>query len=106
MSMNQLLGQARLKPDIIRNMRMEADRGASAFELIQGVQAALKLSEDKHIPVLWYFMEAFALSLPMVLPLREWMGHDRDEVIDAKIMANIASNRLQWSSSVVGQKTA
>jgi len=104
--MDQFTQQAPPRQDIIRELRMNADRGASVLQLVHLVQASLGISEDKPLPVLWYFMEAFALPLPLVLPLREWMGEDRDKTIDERIIAAIANSRSQWSCLKAEKTTA
>ena len=65
-------------------------RGTNVRELTAEIHHRLGLENEAMLPVLWYFTEAFGLTLPEVLPIREWIGTDRDEEIDALIMPSIA----------------
>jgi hypothetical protein len=84
--MSQTLTAADAKPEVIQELRNLADRGATVRELVALIQNRVGLKEDAILPVLWYFMSAFSLTLPEVLPLREWLGTDNDKEIDSIIL--------------------
>lgn len=94
--MHKILGQPVLRPDIITALRQMAVRGTSVRELTSEIRHRLGLKNEAIVPVLWYFTEAFGLTLPEVLPIREWIGTDRDEEIDALIMPAIANATEKW----------
>jgi hypothetical protein len=79
-------------------MRALALRGTTVKELVTEVRTRLGYGEDTLIPVLWYFQRAFCLPLTAVLPIREWVGTDRDEEIDAVILPAITKTRDQWAT--------
>jgi hypothetical protein len=84
------------RPDIIREMRAMACRGSTARDLVSFVQSELELRQDALLPVLWYFMKAYALPLPDVLPIREWLGTQDDKEIDARILPALGHTRALW----------
>jgi hypothetical protein len=47
---------------------------------------------------LWYFTQAFCLPLAAVLPIREWMGTEKDDEIDAILLPAILSTRDRWAT--------
>ena len=94
------------RADLLRRMRALALRGASVRELVTEVRSQLGYGEDVVIPVLWYFARAFCLPLPSVLPIREWIGTDKDEEIDALILPAIRSTRDQWETLDEGKNGA
>jgi hypothetical protein len=77
-------------------MRELAARGTTVRELVNEVRSRLGYEEDAIVPVLWYFTQAFEIPLPEVLPIREWMGTDRDAEIDALILPAIEKRRSRW----------
>src|SRR5262245_56506977 len=99
--MSGTLEQPTTREDVIRAMRELATRGTTVRELVQVVHTRLGYPEDAVLPVMWYFSEAFGLPLKDVLPLREWLGTDRDEEIDALMLPAIAKARSQWLPSTV-----
>ncbi len=91
--MSQTLTNSDPKPEVIQEMRNLADQGATVRELVAVVHKKTGLKEDAVIPVMWYFMNAFSLTLPEVLPLREWLGSNDDKEIDSIIMPAIEKAR-------------
>jgi hypothetical protein len=83
--------------DLVHRMRALARKGATVRELVAEVRNRLGYPGEALIPVLWYFTEAFCLPLPAVLPLREWMGTDKDDEIDAILLPAIRSTRDRWA---------
>ena len=77
-------------------MRVLAQEGATVRELVTEVRSRLGYPGDALIPVLWYFTEAFCLPLPAVLPIREWVGTDKDEEINAILLPAIMKTRDRW----------
>ena len=95
--MNNSLDQHDVRPDVIQEMRDLAKRGTTVRELAAVVHARLGYADDVIVPVLWYFSKAFHLPLPDVLPIREWIGTDKDREIDALIMPSIERTRAAWT---------
>ena len=94
--MSGAIEQPVARSDVIRAMRRLAARGTTVRELVQEVLGRLGCGEHVVLPVLWYFTQAFRLSLKDVLPIREWMGTDRDAEIDALILPAIEKRRSRW----------
>lgn len=90
--MSQTLTNADPKPEVIQELRNLADRGATVRQLVAVIQTRIGLKEDALLPVLWYF-NAFSLTLPEVLPLREWLGTSEDKEIDSIILPAIEKAR-------------
>jgi len=86
-----------LREDIIRDLRTLAARGARVREIADTINARLDNAQLSIIPTLAYFARAFFLPLPKILPLREWIGTDNDEEIDALILPAIQEAREKWS---------
>ncbi len=91
--MSQTLTNADAKPEVIQELRNLADCGATVRQLVAVIQTRTGLKEDAILPVLWYFMNAFSLTLPEVLPLREWLGTREDKDIDSIILPAIEKAR-------------
>jgi hypothetical protein len=86
--------------DLVRQMRVLAVNGATIRELVAEVHKRLEYPGQAIIPVLWYFTEAFCLPLRAVLPLREWMGTDNDDGINAMLLPAIMNTRDRWERLV------
>jgi hypothetical protein len=91
--MSQTLTNADPKPEVIQELRNLADRGVTVRQLVAVIQTRIGLKEDALLPVLWYFMNAFSLTLAEVLPLREWLGSSEDKEIDSIILPAIEKAR-------------
>jgi len=98
--MSKVLEQPKPRSDIIAVLRQLAVRGTSVRELTSEIHRRLGLEHEAVVPVLWYLTQAFGLTLLEVLPIREWIGTDRDEEIDAVIMPAIAKAADQWGRDV------
>src|SRR5579862_7027577 len=94
--MNTLHEQAKPRQDVIDALRAMAGRRTTVRELVREVQTRLGFKSGALIPVLWYFTQTFGLPLQEVLPIREWLGTENDEDIDALILPKIAATREQW----------
>jgi hypothetical protein len=54
---------------------------------------------------LWYFVKAFSLGLPDVLPIRAWLcGARTEEQINGLVLPLIELSRGEWSSSGNGSE--
>jgi hypothetical protein len=102
MSENTL--QTEPRADVIASLRALAGQGASVRKLADEVISRVGLKGDEVLPLLWYFSKAFALPLPVVLPLREWLGTDRDEEIDALLLPAIRASRDRWEALSAGEQ--
>lgn len=89
-----------INTDVIRQMRALARRGTTVRELARAVQTGLGLKPNAVIPVIWYIMRAFHLSLPVVLPVREWLGTTQDDEINAQILPAIEQTRDRWMAEL------
>jgi hypothetical protein len=94
--MNDLLEQTIPRADVILALRSLAARGTTVRELVREIHTRLGLADDVLLPVLWYFTQAFGVTLPDVLPIREWIGSDKDQEIDAEIMPAIERTKAKW----------
>lgn len=94
--MGSTLEQPTAREDVVRALRELAARGATVRELVREIQSRLGYVEDVIVPVLWYFTQAFAIPLKDVLPIREWMGTDRDDEINSVILPAMEKTRSQW----------
>jgi hypothetical protein len=94
--MSESTRQPEPRTDVIASLQALAARGASVRELVSEVVDRVGLKGDEVVPIVWYFSKAFALPLPVVLPLREWLGTDRDEEIDALLLPAIRGARDRW----------
>jgi len=92
------LAEPELKSELIRDLRDRAEQGARVRDLVGCVQSGLALKETAVLPVLWYFTKAFHLTLRDVLPIREWLGTDSDQEIDALILPAIRRTHAQWAA--------
>jgi hypothetical protein len=97
--MNDLLEQIGTRPDVVAAVRGRAAAGATARELADEVRSRLGTAPDAIIPVLWYFMEAFHLTLPEVLPLREELWEADGGPADDRIRGLIERTRGKWSAA-------
>lgn len=88
--------QDQVNEAVIREMRQLASKGATVPQLVRTAQSRLGYKEDAALPILWYFMAAFYLPLPVVLPLREWFAQHNDEAIDALLLPEIARTQAEW----------
>jgi hypothetical protein len=95
--MEQVIGEPEVRADIVEAMRELAEQGKGVRELVQYVQSRLRLRDEALLLVLWYFMKAFHLPLGEVLPIREWLGTDNDEEIDALVLPSIQRAKHKWS---------
>ena len=85
-----------VREEILDEMRALAQRGTTVRELVRLVQNRLGYNEAMYVPALAYLVKAFGLHLRDVLPIREWIGTDNDEEINAEIMPIIERNRQYW----------
>lgn len=87
-----------VKPDneLIRDLRSLASRPTTVRQLVDLIRERLALSDAALLTILWYFTNAFCLPLPKVLPIREWLGSDQDEEIDALILPEINQAKSRW----------
>jgi len=99
---NELLQKSKPREDIIRALRKKAAAGGTVRELVGEIKRGLGLEGEPIIPVLSYFTQAFGLSLPEALPIREWIGTDHDSTIDGIILPLIAKNQEKWGDSASG----
>jgi len=85
-----------IREDILHRMRDMARRGTNVRELVRFVQGKLGVNEAVYLPVLGYLTRAFGLHLREVLPVREWIGSDYDDEINAALIPAIERNRPYW----------
>ena len=90
--------QSEVDAAVVQELRDLAAKGASVRQLFSILQGRLGLKDDAVIPTLSYFMRSFSLSLPEVLPIREWLGSQEDREIDAVILPAIERSRAKWSA--------
>jgi hypothetical protein len=102
--MNDSFQQPEPRRDVVDRLRALALRGATVRELVAEIVSCLGLKEDAVLPILWYFTRAFCLPLSEVLPIREWLGTDRDEEIDALILPAIERARGTWAGAPVREQ--
>ena len=89
------------REELLQEMRDMVDRGTNVRSLVSLLQSRLSLDDEAILPVLVYFRRAFSVSLLDILPIREWLGSDRDQEIDDEVMPKILkarTKRLQPSS--------
>lgn len=98
--MNDALSDMWIKPELVRELREAALRGARVRDLAETIQQRLGCQENPIIPTLAAFVHAFRLPLLKVLPIREWLGTDRDEEIDALILPEIDKAKDKWLQPV------
>jgi hypothetical protein len=82
--------------EVVRELRSMASQSTSVRQLVELIQRRLALGEHEILPILWYFTHAFCLALPKVLPIREWLGTNQDEQIDALILPEINNAKERW----------
>ncbi len=95
--MNLSHQQTQVRADVVGDMREMARKGASVPQLVRAVQTRVGYSEHASLPILWYFMTAFCLPLPIVLPLREWFAKGNDDEINALLLPEIARTEAEWN---------
>ncbi len=95
--MTKVFSNIELNVELLQELRHLAERGATVRELVTAIQSGLGLAPDALIPVLWYLTSAFNLSLREVLPVREWLGTDNDEEINAIILPAIEHAKQKWA---------
>jgi hypothetical protein len=83
---------------VIQELREAARRGASVRELVAVIHRRTGSSDKTPIPVLTGFLHAFRVPLPKILPIREWLGTNNDQEIDALILPEIEKTRPQWAA--------
>jgi hypothetical protein len=90
--------------DVIQELRALAERGADVPELVDVLLKRLELQPEKAVfRAFLYFRTAFGLTLPEVLPLREWLGcKDRSE-IDSILTPAMQRTKSRWQSREVMQ---
>jgi hypothetical protein len=88
-----VIDEPEVRADLVEAMRDLAEEGKGVREMVWCIQSRLGLKHDALLPVLWYFMKAFHLSLGEVLPIREWLGMGNDEEIDSIILPAIRRAR-------------
>jgi hypothetical protein len=88
------------REDLLRDLRALAARSAPVRELVHLIQARLEYGPNVLIPVLFYLRQAFNLELIEILPIREWLGSDQDDEIDALILPLIVRNRTIWHNAI------
>ena len=86
-----------LREDLIQDLRKLATQGASVRELVNKINVRLGYRELEVIPTLAYFRKAFCLRLEKVLPIREWLGTEEDDEINALILPEIENAKDKWS---------
>ena len=96
--MNDPLREPEARPELLSRLRALASRGTTVRELVTEVRSGLGYRGDAIVPVLWYLSQAFCVPLAIVLPIREWIGTDRDKEIDAVILPAVMSTRDQWDT--------
>lgn len=89
-----------LRLDVIRALRDLAASGATVSRLVEEIRSQLGHPKPLVIPVLVYFTQAFHISLPEALPLREWIGSADDAEINAVILPAIERTRVRWMSDL------
>lgn len=90
-----------ITPDLVRELREIARRGTTVRELTQVIQDRVGCRNDAVIPILAGFVHAFKLPLIKVLPIREWLGTDKDDEINGLILQEIENSRPEWLQPVV-----
>lgn len=98
--MNALVTDTLFKPELVRELREAALHGATVRDLAEIIRQRLGCQENPTIPVLAAFVHAFRLPLLKVLPIREWLGTDRDDEIDALILPEIEKAKDKWLQPV------
>ncbi|MBL8795653.1 MAG: hypothetical protein JNM56_17240 [Planctomycetia bacterium] len=98
--MNEALIVEPITPELVRELREAALQGATVRGLTGIVRQHLGCRETPTIPLLGAFVHAFRLPLIKVLPIREWLGTDRDEEIDALILPEIDKAKDKWLQPV------
>src|SRR5262245_4720877 len=82
-------------PEVIQELRVLADGGATVRELVTVVEKKLGLKEPAIIPVVWYCTNAVSLTRSELRPLVDWLGTGewleagKDKEIDSIIMSAI-----------------
>lgn len=94
--MQDALEQPETRPEVLSALRELAAHGASVRPLTDEIRNSLNYHGDSALPFLWYFTQAFALSLPEVLPLREWLEGGNDDEIDALLLPRIVRGKARW----------
>ncbi len=89
-----------LRLDVIRAVRELAARGATVGRLVEEIRSQLGHPKPLALPVLVYFTQAFHISLPEALPLREWIGEEDDTEINAVILPAIERARHRWMAEL------
>ena len=84
-------------PELIVELRAKAANGAKVRELVETIQGRMTYPPNALIPILAYMVDAFKVSLLDVLPIREWLGSDEDEAIDAQVMPAIQKTKYLWA---------
>ena len=98
--MKDVVVQQEPRADIISALRAAAEHGATVRELVTEIRTRLGCKDDPTFPVLWYFIKAFCLRLPDVLPIGDWLVDlANDEEIDILILPRIRSAREKWLPS-------
>ena len=93
-------GQASMiSPDLIRQLREAARHPVTVRELAEIIQQRLG-SGDSALPVIMGFVYAFHLPLIKALPIREWVGTDEDNGINALILPEIEKTKERWNAEV------
>jgi hypothetical protein len=85
-----------MRDAILNEMREMIDRGTDVRGLTEFLQQRLELKSDSAIPVMAYFCRAFYLQLYDILPIREWLGSDKDREVNELIMPKILKERPKW----------
>lgn len=91
------LDQPEVRGDIVRELRAMAQRGATVPDFVRAIRDMAGYKQDTILPILWYFTRAFCLSLPAILPLREWLlNQQTDDEINRILLPHIESARETW----------
>ncbi len=98
--MNNRFESPPLRDDLIRDLRAMVERGAKVRELANEINTRVSGSEPSVLLTLAYFRRAFCLPLPIILPLREWLGTDNDDEINALLLPEIEKAKGKWSKPV------
>jgi len=94
--MNATASDTLITPEMVRELRAAALEGATVRGLTEIIRERLGYEQTPTVPVLAAFVHAFGLPLLKVLPIREWIGSDRDEEIDGLILPAIEQAKDQW----------
>ena len=82
--------------EMIDAMRDTANRGGEIRAIANVIFERFPESNHPVVPVIAYFRRAFCLSLTDVMSLREWIGTDEDDEINAELLPKIQEAKSTW----------